>query len=1806
MKKLRLILSMVLLIAFGLISIQANAQRAKGGVPPTFSLKKEAQALPTQAYAKMPVKFSVTELLAEDEFNARNEISRPRIAKLINADMNMENSGVWEELPNGQRVWRLAIEAVGAKALILNYDEFYLPAGSQLFLYNKQKNQVIGAYDNTTNRRGTHFSTPLVAGDVTILEYVEPLAKTGDEPRISIKGVGYGYNHISVVDGEGNELNLNPAESNMQKTTTGCYVNVICPDANSMRDQVTSVCQMTMLNSAEGGWMICTGTLVNNTANDKKPYIISAWHCYEGSTAQDMLSWQFYFFYESTVCATNTATLSNMEALVGAELRTSIPLNGGSDGLLVELIEPIPNAWLDGSDPNHRIVFSGWDRREIAPVNGFGIHHPNGVSKKIVKFGAVSLSGNANFGTNGVTGTNSNWATTSVRHTDTNTTRYGCTEGGSSGSGLFNTTGLLMGTLSGGPTSTTCTSAASNTYGALSAHWEKFGTSPANQMKMWLDPVCDGTAEICAPFPNNAGIDLSVDFVADRTTLNAMESTTFSTLNTCIFDIDSLKWEFQSGTPLTSTDVNPTITYNTPGTFDVKITIWGKDKTRANADTIVEVEKLLYIDVISATIPPVANFTAYDFIPQATRLVEDNGGARSLNGGTFTNTSVSSSGSTSTYVKATVSGAPASLASSTWTRTNYGNTTATGLTGYGYGYSSTSTATDAYFYTYFDNTYPATGVVRMYNRAALNFAGSYEKARLRLKFKNVSWDGDADAFVIQYSNTTTAGSEWKTIYQTTQVTLENTGSTGTTGWIDIDVELPNLTSTYYVGFVAIGGSGYGMGIDNIEIVAYDAVAEPHVYLWEGDDVDFYNLATGDPVTYDYTFEGGNPATSTSNAPIINVRYDEEGLFDVSQTVANNLGDSTLLRDDYVTVYARVLETDTTLIQTECNDGLTTDIILTANKDWQVISSPSWVTLSHYSGTVATPGVPEDLTITVTVAPQTKSVGRNDKIVFRTNDKVLKTEVKVKQAAATPTGLTVTKVPVGTTSTNAKLTWDDLGCIVHEDLASECDVILVGGGDFEEHPITNGWQIFTEGGTLTGYTAGWLWSYPDATSANSGDGAMLSFSYENYVGEIDADNWLVSPKLKVTEDYKTLTYYVASADPGYPDSYEVRLSTQSTITSVSDFGVIIKNMSVAPGGYTKVSIDLTAHVGEEIFVAFRHQHEDGYALLIDDVSGLELASCDVTTSAMQTQSTSATSSSKIQSLKNVSTMRRMSKDGFVTTTSNSNKVDRNELGNNKLERMPADLAMAQSLMSSVNEPMLIGVDNINVGGAWTTAYSLNMQAEVDTKVAIRINEDEAAEYSCSMLTAITFGMYGNGTSVTTAFGTNKIELFAMRGNTVLFTQEVDPSELASFWGPSTIQLTTPVSLAGAGDLRIGYSIPKFTPGVAPNTGPWPISVAGPYVDGGGDIFVYGRWWTFAEQASGLPSLFLTAHTELDGVVGSYNVYRQRQIHGVPTGSVEKIAQGVEAFEYLDEDVMPGGEYCYWVTLSSARLESCPSDTNCVFIPFKQSIQVQTPITRVYGDAPFEISKLGAGTNGRYVRSTADAQDYFAGRTIPVELDVYAGTSISLSGVPSDYMATINHAGVTTVRARQAGITDTLLPATAIGFTVTVNKADLQVIARNATRPAGEPNPAFILDYVSFVYGDVVADLDVMPTITCSATPTSPAGDYVIVVNVGTDDNYNLIPVNGILTVTSAAGIPNAFSPYEQDGRNDSFMRGSRMQIFNRYGVLIYETKNQADIEKGWNGRFQKNDKLVDPGVYYYVILDQDGKATDKGSVNVIKK
>ncbi len=97
-------------------------------------------------------------------------------------------------------------------------------------------------------------------------------------------------------------------------------------------------------------------------------------------------------------------------------------------------------------------------------------------------------------------------------------------------------------------------------------------------------------------------------------------------------------------------------------------------------------------------------------------------------------------------------------------------------------------------------------------------------------------------------------------------------------------------------------------------------------------------------------------------------------------------------------------------------------------------------------------------------------------------------------------------------------------------------------------------------------------------------------------------------------------------------------------------------------------------------------------------------------------------------------------------------------------------------------------------------------------------------------------------------------------------------------------------------------------------------------------------------------------------------------------------------------------------------------------------------------------------------------------------------------------------------------------------------------------------------------------------------------YVLLV----DSVCPAVPSN-IVSIDVVQKLPTAFTPHNSIGMNDVFMEGHKVIIFNRYGQKVVESDN------GWDGTCRGD--LVDPGVYFYEVIINDGEK-HKGSIEVV--
>lgn len=462
-----LCLKTLLLLLISSLYFTLNAQQSLGGEPFSFSQSTlfEDIAIPSLTIEKPNL-----DKLQTQDIQSEKDGKPLRYAVFQSVQWGLNNTGEWTTLPNGDRVWRLEINAPDAKAIHLLYNDFYLPTSARFFIYNKERTEVLGAFSDLNNKQDGLFATGNVPGTTSILEYYEPAAVAG-QGRIAISKVGYVYRYTT-----------HPAA----KMSDPCEVDVNCsPEGDNWKNQKRGVVRISIVTGEGSFW--CSGSLINNTNKDCKPYILTALHCGLGSNASHFNQYIFYFNYESSGCGVDDAPTN--QSITGCTKRADSGDDGGNQGsdyLLVELNSSIPDAY--------NVYYNGWNANNTPSSSGVSIHHPAGDRKKISTYSTALTS------TTWDNVPNTHWGVTWVQSAN----GHGVTEGGSSGSPIFDNTGKIIGQLTGG--GSYCTSpTVSDAYGKMSYNW---ASNPGDPLKTWLDPTNSGVLELAGskdPCANGGG-----------------------------------------------------------------------------------------------------------------------------------------------------------------------------------------------------------------------------------------------------------------------------------------------------------------------------------------------------------------------------------------------------------------------------------------------------------------------------------------------------------------------------------------------------------------------------------------------------------------------------------------------------------------------------------------------------------------------------------------------------------------------------------------------------------------------------------------------------------------------------------------------------------------------------------------------------------------------------------------------------------------------------------------------------------------------------------------------------------------------------------------------------------------------------------------------------------------------------------------------------------------------------------------------------------------------------------------------------
>jgi len=470
---------------------------------------------------------------------------------------------------------------------------------------------------------------------------------------------------------------------------------------------------------------------------------------------------------------------------------------------------------------------------------------------------------------------------------------------------------------------------------------------------------------------------------------------------------------------------------------------------------------------------------------------------------------------------------------------------------------------------------------------------------------NRSWAGDVDGFGVYYR---VDGGAWNEIYFST-----STNST----WTQYTVDLTGFGANYQLGFLYSDNYGYGVGIDNVLVVA-DINEEPESPVT---GITWSNmLGKNMEMTLDLAVMGNNMGdVRGAVATFTNISEEYAGLVYEAELDSTGLYTFEGFRKGN---YA---------ITVEC-PGFTTfeaEKAFWGDQTYNVVLEEAYNPVTNF--TVSSTGW----------ANWTAAAGNVDHYQVMMNN-VAQGNTEMTGMQLDVTGLTegqTYQAKVAVIYATGMSDWatanftyracDNYASEIDEVIAfTDCmDVTFSWGGGTPTPPVppTPGeGDEFTEGfenGLPTGWTNldadgdGYYWrrgtDYMTAPVGHNSNDCMFSNSYDNNYGALTPDNYLVSPQVLITTG-STFSFWACAQDASYAyEHYGVAVSTTTptagAFTTIAEWTMTAKEGprgtrgTNAQGTWYNKSVDLSSYAGQQIYIAIRHFNcTDAFYLDVDDV------------------------------------------------------------------------------------------------------------------------------------------------------------------------------------------------------------------------------------------------------------------------------------------------------------------------------------------------------------------------------------------------------------------------------------------------------------------------------------------------------------------------------------------------------------------------------------------------------------------------------
>ena len=149
-----------ILILLGINKVEGQISTEELPVSYSLDLNKRANLLDSMSIKILP-HLDMAKIEKEDTENKGKE-RLFRFGDSHKVDYNLNNSGQWTVLSNGDKLWQLKIYCPEALSINLLYDKFWLPEGENFFIFNNNYKQIIGAFTSVNTEDGARQNKKVV------------------------------------------------------------------------------------------------------------------------------------------------------------------------------------------------------------------------------------------------------------------------------------------------------------------------------------------------------------------------------------------------------------------------------------------------------------------------------------------------------------------------------------------------------------------------------------------------------------------------------------------------------------------------------------------------------------------------------------------------------------------------------------------------------------------------------------------------------------------------------------------------------------------------------------------------------------------------------------------------------------------------------------------------------------------------------------------------------------------------------------------------------------------------------------------------------------------------------------------------------------------------------------------------------------------------------------------------------------------------------------------------------------------------------------------------------------------------------------------------------------------------------------------------------------------------------------------------------------------------------------------------------------------------------------------------------------